>query len=90
MLDSLQRAGYVERCADPSDRRVRLIAVTAQGGAFLARCRDQVRPATARLVTELAASERLQLQSLLRRVLLANEPDAVPTSRDGTAELPQP
>ncbi|TMR04277.1 winged helix-turn-helix transcriptional regulator [Actinomadura soli] len=37
MVESLERAGYVERAADPSDARRKLVRLTARGVDFLAR-----------------------------------------------------
>jgi DNA-binding MarR family transcriptional regulator len=35
-VDELERLGYVERVADPSDRRAKLIRLTPRGRAFMA------------------------------------------------------
>jgi MarR family transcriptional regulator, lower aerobic nicotinate degradation pathway regulator len=83
VLDALERSGHTERLLDPSDRRVRLITITQRGREFLVRCRRAVWTATDRLLAEMPQASRLQLQELLRQVLLANVPQAVPGAADG-------
>ena len=78
VLDSLEQAGYVERHPDPHDRRVRLIFVTELGRTFRASCQREVDRAIERMLTDLGATERRQLQSLVTRVVLTNAPDAIP------------
>ncbi|MFG1997409.1 MarR family winged helix-turn-helix transcriptional regulator [Actinoplanes sp. NPDC048988] len=45
VIDALEGAGLVERRADPSDRRVRRIAITPQGAAKLTELEARVRAA---------------------------------------------
>lgn len=82
VLDALERSGYIERLLDPSDRRVRLIIVTEHGREFLVRCRRAVGVATDRLLAEAPEASRLQLQELLKQVLLANVREAVRGAAD--------
>lgn len=42
VLDTLVAAGFVERRADPDDRRARLVTVTAGGRAFLSGLAEQL------------------------------------------------
>src|SRR4051812_28544684 len=64
----LEERGYVERRSDPSDRRVKLLALTDEGR----RVREEIR---ARLATPPAALQRLsvaeqrELRDLLRKAL---------------------
>jgi MarR family transcriptional regulator, 2-MHQ and catechol-resistance regulon repressor len=68
-VDRLEKKGYVERTDDPTDRRVRRVALTRQGKALVA-------PAFARherdmetLVSNaLTNTERTQLVNLLRKL----------------------
>lgn len=76
-VDRLERAGFVERGPDPSDRRGVLVRLTDPG-------RDVVDAAMADLVAQeesllrdLPASDQTQLAALLRRILAPLE------SRDG-------
>src|SRR3954465_14673371 len=68
ITDRLEERGYVERRADPGDRRVKLLALTEEGR----RVREEIR---ARLSTPPAALERLStaeqrtLRDLLRKTL---------------------
>jgi DNA-binding MarR family transcriptional regulator len=50
-VDKLHAAGLVQRLADPADRRVSLVSLTAEGSGFLTEVRDRK---TAWLATRLA------------------------------------
>ncbi len=61
IVDKLHAAGYVERRADPTDRRVSLIAVSPAGAALL----DEIRARrTAWLTTRLAELPPAELATL--------------------------
>jgi DNA-binding MarR family transcriptional regulator len=68
ITDRLEERGYVERRSDPSDRRVKLLALTDEGR----RVREEIR---ARLAMPPAALQRLsvaeqrELRDLLRKAL---------------------
>lgn len=68
ITDRLEERGYVERRSDPSDRRVKLLALTEEGK----RVREEIR---ARLATppealrRLSAAEQRTLRDLLRKAL---------------------
>jgi DNA-binding MarR family transcriptional regulator len=68
ITDRLEERGYVERRSDPSDRRVKLLALTDEGR----RVREEIR---ARLATppealqRLSAAEQRELRDLLRKAL---------------------
>ena len=68
-VDDLVATGLVERRADPSDRRVRLVAVTAEGDRQRARGRDVVLATEADLLGELGAAGQDELRGLLLRLL---------------------
>lgn len=72
-VDQLEEAGLVARAADPSDRRVVLVALTPTGrrrvdAALLAHAADE-----RRALSPLTAEERATLERLLRTVLLSLE-----------------
>ena len=68
LLDDLERAGLVERQADPADRRVRRIAATKHGRERLADLDQRLHEAEDEVLAALAPDERATLRQLLRRV----------------------
>ena len=68
-VDDLVTAGLVERRPDPSDRRVRLVAVSAAGDSARSRAREVVRAVEADLLGELGAEGQDELRGLLLRLL---------------------
>lgn len=67
-VDELEHAGLVARRPDPSDRRVRLVAVTEAGAATLGRAHDVVRRTEDELLADLG-DDRATLRRLLRAAL---------------------
>src|SRR3954451_5339458 len=69
ITDRLEERGYVERRADPSDRRVKLLALTEEG----VRVREEIRRRLAvppeALVSHLSRAEQRELRNLLRKAL---------------------
>ncbi len=72
-LDRLERAGLLERRADPGDRRGRLVALTAKGRQLVDRAVLDHLANEERLLGALSAAERRKLGDLLRK-LLTSEP----------------
>ncbi|HET7561081.1 MAG TPA: MarR family transcriptional regulator [Rhodanobacteraceae bacterium] len=69
VLDKLEQAGYLQRIPDPDDRRALRLQLTPAGRAVNKRmiaCGDA---AAEHAFSELSETERLQLRSLLERVL---------------------
>jgi DNA-binding MarR family transcriptional regulator len=72
ITDRLEEKGLVERQADPNDRRVKLLALTAEGRHV----RDEIEERLAVPPPEIAAlsaAEQRQLRDLLRKALAAAE-----------------
>jgi DNA-binding MarR family transcriptional regulator len=72
VVSHLEELGYVERTADPSDRRFVLIAVTPAGRAFLEGFRVRRNAALGRRLAQLSPAERSTLEAavpLLERLL---------------------
>jgi DNA-binding MarR family transcriptional regulator len=66
-LDGLERRGLVVREPDPADRRNRVVALTGEGRALLARCRADVRAMEDDLLGDVPAGDRaVFLRTLLR------------------------
>jgi DNA-binding MarR family transcriptional regulator len=69
ITDRLEERGYVERRADPSDRRVKLLALTEDG----VRVREEIRRRLAvppdALLSRLSRAEQKELRDLLRKAL---------------------
>jgi DNA-binding MarR family transcriptional regulator len=68
LVDDLERAGLVERVADPRDRRSKLIRATEAGHSRLRELQAQTGAAEAELLAELSPAEQELLRALLRRV----------------------
>lgn len=68
LVDDLERAGLVERVADPHDRRSKLIRATDAGRSRLGELQKHTKAAEAELLSELSPAEQELLRSLLRRV----------------------
>jgi DNA-binding MarR family transcriptional regulator len=68
ITDRLEERGYVERRADPSDRRVKLLALTDEGR----RVREEIRSRLAvapEVLAQLPKTEQRALRDLLRKAL---------------------
>lgn len=73
MLSGLERAGIVRREARPGDRRAIAVALTAKGRRLLESKEAVVSEKRRELYESLTASERRQVQRLLRRLAEAIE-----------------
>lgn len=72
-LDVLERAGWIQRRADPDDRRRVAIEVTRSGAAIWRRAMDLRGRAEDEVVHALTAAERARLAALLKKMTLATE-----------------
>ena len=71
VVDELERQGLVERRPHPTDRRVKVVAATAQGAALARRAEEIMnRPPEA-----LAALPQADLEALARTLLAARNPE---------------
>jgi DNA-binding MarR family transcriptional regulator len=81
LLDDLEKAGLIERLADPSDRRVRRIAATAQGRARLAEYRERLALAEVHTLSGLPEADQATMRQLLNhlaRQVSGSEPSTNP------------
>lgn len=69
VIDRLQAKGYLSRCISQSDRRARVVHLTAEGEALLQRFRPVVEGAQAEILGTLNAEERAAFLVLARRAL---------------------
>ena len=65
VVDSLEAKGLVERSQHPTDRRVRVLDITARGGEVLAAAAVAVRDAEERLLSTLPSKRRKELRETL-------------------------
>lgn len=72
-LDSLERAGWIQRRASTQDRRRVLVEATRDGVAVWRRAIDRWGRAEDELVGELSAAERTELARLLKKLALRIE-----------------
>lgn len=68
LVDHLERAGYVERIADPDDRRAARIRLTARGETFTRNARAFARRIEAELAERLGARRVTELRTTLRMI----------------------
>ena len=68
VLDGLEAAGLVTRRPDPSDRRARIITITAAGRRRQAAAQKDIRAMEESILSELPASERNLLVKALARL----------------------
>src|SRR5581483_4453560 len=74
LVDDLEQAGYAERQPHPSDRRVKVVALTEPGGKALARVREIIGEPP-EWFSVLTPNEQAQLARLLGK-LQAAKPEA--------------
>jgi DNA-binding MarR family transcriptional regulator len=72
-IDRLEADGFVERRADPNDRRGTLVHLTKKGKALIDRALLPHVKNEARILSMLSADEKRQLNDLLRKILIALE-----------------
>jgi DNA-binding MarR family transcriptional regulator len=93
LIDDLEKAGLVERRADPLDRRSRHIVATPLGGQCWAETEQRLRQVEEQVLAPLQEAERETFRSLLQRLATrANELDPVDSAcvvaADVEASLP--
>jgi len=76
LVDDLERLGYVERRADPVDRRAKRVHLTEKGRSTRAATAQAVTDMEARLEALLGHATYLRLRAVLRRVIDAHSPPA--------------
>jgi DNA-binding MarR family transcriptional regulator len=73
-LDRLERAGLVERTADPRDRRAVAISLTAQGLALIDRVTEAHLANERTILHSLPAADQRRLADLLRTLQVGLPP----------------
>ena len=76
VLDRLEARDLIQRSADPHDRRVRLLTVTAAGKALLREVTPAMLRAQERILEPLPAAERRQFMRMLRTLVEANNAES--------------
>ncbi|MBL0090635.1 MAG: MarR family transcriptional regulator [Ideonella sp.] len=72
VIDRLERRGFIERHASPTDRRVRLLHVTPAGSALLDTVVPAMLQAQKRILAPLAPAQRPLFLAMLKQVVDAN------------------
>ena len=67
-LDDLQQRGFIEREADPDDRRVRLLAITEAGRAVKDAAQREIQRGEERWLGELTAADRAVFLRVLKQL----------------------
>ena len=76
LVDQLERAGFVERVADPVDARARLVRVAARGDAVIALAREVEQEVLAEWTQHLGEEDMTQLVRALLRLREITDPFA--------------
>jgi DNA-binding MarR family transcriptional regulator len=72
VIDRLEARGLLSRSLSPDDRRVRLLALTAEGEAVLAQVLPAMRRAQDRILAPLNKGDRATFMRLLRTLVTEN------------------
>ena len=79
ILDELEKAGFIERCPDPTDRRNRRVVPTEKGRELGASIESRLRRAEDRLLRGFTQAEQSVFRELLARLAeRATDVDRVP------------
>lgn len=81
VLDDLQRGGMIRREPDPTDRRVHLLALTAQGKAKREAAQADIQRQEDRLLSRLPAADRDAFVRALQTLAKLTPPQMRPTQR---------
>lgn len=68
IVDRLEDAGWVERQADPADRRARILHLTDKSRGIVARVRDSVEGLTEEMLEGFEMAERAAFAAMLERI----------------------
>jgi len=74
IVDGLEERGYVERRPHETDRRVKVVTITALGEKAKAKAMERLYEPPASLVTALTQNEQRTLRDLLRKVRDSSSP----------------
>lgn len=73
-LDRLQKAGHIERCPHPEDRRALLVCLTESGLKMIRDFMPGYVDMQAKALSGLSETERDQLAALLKKLILTADP----------------
>lgn len=76
VVDRLEARGLLQRNANPQDRRVRLLTITADGRALLRQATPAMLRAQKRILEPLPTSERKQFMKMLRTLVEGNNAES--------------
>ena len=69
LLDALERAGLVTRTPDPTDRRARIVELTAEGRRRHSAAQADIQAMEDDLLSSLSGGDRQALRRVLRRLI---------------------
>lgn len=73
VLERLEAKGMIERRAKPDDRRVKILKLSRRGAKLLQEAEPAVVRAQERMLDPLGADDRMQLLTLMRRIIAQND-----------------
>ena len=74
VIDRMERDGLVERCADPEDRRCKIVCLTKQGREQLEKAQSDYAREVEQIMSTLSEQELRRLVGLLERIRSGLEP----------------
>lgn len=79
VLENLEKKGWIERLANPENRRTRLVRLTAKGADLISRAEPRIRMLNDELIAPLSKSEQQEFMRLLQKIVEAhNESSRAP------------
>ena len=78
VISRLEAKGWVQRQADPGDKRRKLLWITAEGEKVALQMKRAVGKAQRRIVGPLQPAERVQLNALLGKLIAGHENNTRP------------
>lgn len=72
VIDRLEAKGHVTRAPDPDDRRSNILTLTPAGAEAIEAARPQVEAVQEKLLAPLSEDERIQYETMCRKILAAN------------------
>ncbi len=76
LVDELEELGYLTRQPDPTDRRAKLIVLTAEGRAAVEAGKQTIRGLESRITEILGERDHRALRTMLTKLLTQGQPDS--------------
>jgi DNA-binding MarR family transcriptional regulator len=88
LIDRLEKSGWVERVADPVDRRVKLLTLTPAGDEILQKAEKTYTAEVIQAMSSFSAQERAMLSSLLEKIRAGLQPSQGDKKQEDLSPIP--